>query len=108
MEKNFEYDPEIDSLCIYDNFDSKKIEGCLVVDNLVFDVTKEGKIMGVEIDNASRFLEIQPEELSNIKEAEIKVDSGRETLYVGFKISLKNGNYKFSYIIPKKKIKITC
>lgn len=107
MEKNFEYDREIDSLCIYDNFDSKKIEGCLVLDNLIFDIAEDGEVIGLEVDNASRFLKIKPESLLKIKQAEIRIKGENDSVFLGFMIKVNNEKHNFSYILKRKGRKIT-
>ena len=64
-EKNFEYESESDVLYIYSNNQPIKVAGSLQVNNLVIDLSSDGTIVGLQIDNASEYLGIPAKELEN-------------------------------------------
>jgi len=55
MEK-YSYEEDLDILYIYNNPENEKVAGDLVFGNLVLDIAENGKVLGVEIDCASRYL----------------------------------------------------
>jgi uncharacterized protein YuzE len=97
--KNFEYDSELDSLTIYNHDGSEQIKGSIVVNNLIFDVGFSGKILSLEVENASEFLNLDYASLSKITEAKLKI--------------LTNGNvgtrvFDYKYILPQNRIAMRC
>jgi len=64
-EKNFEYESENDVLYIYSNNYPVKVAGSLHIGNIVVDLSSEGTVLGLQIDNASEYLGIPTEELTN-------------------------------------------
>ena len=65
--ENFEYNSEEDILYIYKNNNPVTISGSIVYNNLIFDVASDGAISGIQIENASKFLNIPTKLLENIK-----------------------------------------
>ncbi len=57
-EKNFDYDDISDSLIISRKQADEKVQGSAEVGNLILDFTSGGKIVNVEIQHISRFLEM--------------------------------------------------
>ena len=83
--KNFEYDEEIDSLHIYGPLvQEESIYGAIVFGKLVFDIGASGNLLGVEIDNASLFLKLNPSILSRIKSAKISMTLQGKIILLGF------------------------
>ena len=105
---NFEYDKEIDSLHIFGSEESE-IEGSIVVGNLIFDVDTSGKVVGVEINNASKLLNAAPDFIStNINGAFLDVRKDNHILFLSFVIMLQKEKFNFSYMIARNKIALTC
>lgn len=108
VSKNFEYDKEIDSLYIYNNDQSEEIIGSIPIGNLIFDIGTSGRLVGLEIDNASSFLNIDPKLLMNIKTAKIWVKKQGNILSLGFSIMAAKETLNYAYMISKDKIAMTC
>ena len=68
---NFEYHNDIDLLYISNNLDNLEHIGNLVMGNLVIDIAKNGKIIGIEISNASKIFSLKIEQLKNLNQARI-------------------------------------
>ena len=85
----FEYSPTIDSLRIFGG-NVENIEGSLILENFTFDVDTSGRIIGLEIDNASGLLNMAPEFINeNIKEAFLNVTTSNNALFLGFAVILQ-------------------
>jgi len=52
--KNYEYEEDLDILYINNNFKKEKVIGNLVFGNIVIDIGESGKVLGIEIDCASK------------------------------------------------------
>ncbi len=107
-DKNFEYDSDVDSLYIYNSDGSESIKGSIVVNSLIFDIGVTGKALGVEIENASEFLNIPKIALNQIKDAKLKVITKGNILYLCFLVDSGMKIYNFNYMIPQSKISLTC
>jgi uncharacterized protein YuzE len=106
--KNFEYDPELDSLHIYTDSEDK-IEGSISIGNFIFDISTSGKYIGLEIENASSVLNASPEEIvSNIQEANIKVVKQKNVILLMYFVLIGKRELTQSLVIPKNKIALTC
>ncbi|MBU3913282.1 MAG: DUF2283 domain-containing protein [Nanoarchaeota archaeon] len=104
----FEYSSNIDSLHIFGNEESD-VEGSLMFENFIFDVDTEGRIIGLEIDNASNLLNMAPEFINdNLKEAFLNVKMSSNIIFLGFSIMIQKEKFNFSYMIPREKISLTC
>ena len=108
MAGNFEYDSELDALYIYNSLDNEEIMGSIPFGSLVFDISKSGKLVGLEIDNASVFLKIGKEQLSKINSTSLFIRKQGDMLMLGYAVILDKKEYNFAYAIPQKKIAITC
>ncbi len=58
MKKNFDYDETSDSLIISRKQEGEQVQGSAEIGNLILDFTNEGKIVNVEFQHISEFLEI--------------------------------------------------
>lgn len=89
---NIDYDEEFDIL--YLRKENEKVSFSIKLgNNILVDVTKSSKIVGIEIFNASKFLKISVEELRNIKTA-------------NFRTVEKNNMYGVYYMIGVGKVQI--
>jgi len=71
--KKYEYDEDLDIIYVNNNFDEEKVLGNLVFGNVVIDIGNDGKVLGVEIDCASKVFNMPEKELKDLKVAEIKI-----------------------------------
>jgi uncharacterized protein YuzE len=105
---HFEYSADIDSLHIFGD-EQSDIAGSLRFENLIYDVDTSGKIIGLEIDNASKLFNTSPELLKeNIKEAFLNVKVSNNVLLMGFVVMVQKEKFNFSYIFSRDKIALTC
>ncbi|MFB6075920.1 MAG: DUF2283 domain-containing protein [Candidatus Aenigmatarchaeota archaeon] len=90
------YNKRIDELEVYSSRGEYKAS--VRDDDYIFHVSHDGKVIGVEILNASENLQLDPKVLSNIKEAKIKshIQTGgkHNLLEVGILLLGKDTNYQ--------------
>lgn len=106
--QGIEYDPGLDILYIYNNPDKEKILGSLPIANLIFDIGLSGKLVGLEIDNASKLFGVKTTILSSAKSAKLMIKKQNNVFFLGFKIMLPQKEYNFSYIVSPNKIALPC
>jgi len=71
MEKNYEYEEDLDILYVHNNPSREKPIGNLVFGNILVDVGESGKVLGIEIDCPTLFFNIPTEQLENLRDAKI-------------------------------------
>ncbi len=108
MKGSFEYDAELDIFYIYNNQSGEDVAGSVGFGNVIYDVSVSGKVVGLEIDNASRVFNITPTLLEKVENANISVQVQKNMLLLAFVISVNKQVHTFSYVIPKNKVSITC
>jgi len=67
--KTYEYEEDLDILYVYNNPNKEKADDSLVLGNIVIDIAKNGKVLGVEIDCASKLFNFPLEQLNNLSKA---------------------------------------
>jgi len=80
MEKNFFYDDISDSLMISRKKTNEKVQGSAEIGNLILDFTSDGKIVNVEFQHISKFLEminINPNILNELERVDLIVQKQR-------------------------------
>ncbi|MBS3074491.1 DUF2283 domain-containing protein [Candidatus Pacearchaeota archaeon] len=70
---SYEYEEDLDILYISNNPEKERAAENLVIGNIVVDISDSGKVLGVEIDSASRFLNFPANQLKNLKNSKIEV-----------------------------------
>lgn len=108
MENNFEYNAGEDILYIYNTTEPFPITGSIVCNNLIFDVASSGEVIGMQVENASKYLGTSPENLERIKEAKIRVMTNQGAIVIGWKISAEGINSINTFMLPKNKIALNC
>ena len=109
--KKYEYADDVDVLYIDNNPERKKPKWNLPIGNMVIDVASNGKVLGIEIYSASKFLNFSPEHLNNLKIAEVRVMKMRNLITFGifigtatekcnFQLGITKDENKLSQIIP--------
>ena len=72
------------------------------VDELVFDLDKSGKVVGVEIFNASNILNLPKEALRNLRSLKLEVVVGeRIALRLQLKAVVRNGQRTGSFVLER-------
>lgn len=101
MEKNYEYEEDLDILYVSNNPYHEKPKYDLVKENIVIGVGENGKILGVEIDCASRFFDISYDQFEKLKEAKIKIIKSGEMIILGIFLSTESKEHRFQFEIPR-------
>ena len=81
--KNFDYDEISDSLIISRKQSDDKVQGSAEIGNLIIDFTSSGKIVNVEFQKISQFLEmmkINPKILNELTEASLIVQKQKDAV----------------------------
>ena len=102
MEKNYEYEEDLDILYVYNNPLKEGPIGNVVLDNMVIDIGENGKVLGIEIDCPSPFFNLSREQLKNLKNAQIKIIKIGKTVSVGIFLSTESREHSFQLNIPRE------
>ncbi|MBU3923510.1 MAG: DUF2283 domain-containing protein [Nanoarchaeota archaeon] len=73
MVGSFEYDKEEDVFYIYNSDLPKIVCGSIVCGDVVFDISGDGEVVGMQIEGASDFFGFSLDVFDNISEAGMKV-----------------------------------
>ena len=108
--KNYEYEEDLDILYINNNFEREKVIGNLVFGNIVIDIGKDGKVLGIEIDCASKLFNFPSEQLNDLKIAKIQVMRIGNMLTLGIALAtqLKEHTFQFAISQEMNKVPIAC
>lgn len=107
--KNYEYEEDLDILYINNNFEREKPTGSLVFGNIVIDAGENGKVLGIEIDCASKLFNFPPEQLNNLKMAKIQVMRIGNILTLGIALATSIKEHTFQFAISQEAGRpITC
>jgi len=96
--KTIDYDEAEDILFVHEGFKAdERFKGNIDLGNLIFDVSTKGRVVGVEIMNATEFfkgLGLDPKLLNSISDFSIKSRVTREYLIVFLNIKAKKVDVK--------------
>ena len=108
--KNYEYEEDLDILYINNNVEKEKAVGNLVFGNIIVDLGETGKVLGIEIDCASRLFNFPSEQLNNLKLAKIQVMKIGNMLTLGVVLATPIKEHTFQFAIPQEtsRIPIAC
>ena len=104
--KNYEYEEDLDILYINNNFDKEKVIGNLVFGNIVIDIGENGKVLGIEIDCASKLFNFPSEQLNNLNLAKIQVMRIGDMLTLGIALATPVKEHTFQFVIPQETSRI--
>jgi uncharacterized protein YuzE len=100
--ETYEYEEDLDILYVYNNPDKEKAEDSLVLGNIVIDIGKDGKVLGAEIDCASKLFNFPPEQLNNLSKAIIQVLKIGNMLTLGIVIATPVKEHSFQFAIQQE------
>lgn len=108
--KDYEYEEDLDILYINNNFEKEKVIGNLVFGNIVVDLGESGKVLGIEIDCASKLFNFSSEQLNNLKLAKIQVMRIGNMLTLGIMLATQLKEHTLQFVIPQEttKVPIVC
>ncbi|MAH31559.1 MAG: hypothetical protein CMG78_05810 [Marinobacter sp.] len=100
--KNYEYEDDLDILYINNNPTKQKPISNLVAGNFVIDIGETGKVLGVEIDCASKIFNFPSEQLKNLQTAKVQVMKIGNMLTLGIIITTKMKEHSFQFAIQQE------
>lgn len=89
----YSYNEIDDSLIIFCKKDNEEIKENYMIDDIIFSLTDNGKIAGLQIRNASEVLEesgISPEILDDLKEVYLNVKQKEQSIFIGINLISEN------------------
>lgn len=101
--KNYSYNDYNDSLIISTRQENEKAVENFMLGDIIFSLTKKGKIVSIEIRGVSYFLEscnINPEILTNIQNISFEVVARRDSLFIVLKIEGFENNNLLKAVVP--------
>ena len=102
MERTYDYEEDLDILYIYNNPMNEKVEGNLVFGNVVIDIGKNGGVLGVEIDCASKLFKFPMEQLNNLIVARVEVMRLGNMMTFGIVLATTLKEYTFQFAVPQE------
>ncbi|OIO41313.1 hypothetical protein COU56_02665 [Candidatus Pacearchaeota archaeon CG10_big_fil_rev_8_21_14_0_10_31_9] len=108
--KNYEYEEDLDILYINNNFNKEKSIGNLIWGNIIIDIGENGKVLGLEIDCASKLFNFPCPQLKDLKVAKIQVMKVGNMLTLSVILATHIKEHTFQFAIPQEtnKVAITC
>lgn len=98
---SYEYEEDLDILYVNNNPLKEKTIGTLVIGNIVVDVGENGKVLGVEIDCASRLFNFPPDQLKDLKVAKVRIMKMGSMLSLGIALATEMKEHSFQFTIPQ-------
>lgn len=99
-----EYDRTVDMLHVYDA--KEETYGSVTVGNFVIDINADGKIIGLEVDNASQAFPLKAQELEKIESAELNTQTMNGVIML--RINFKPIHFQQQLAIPKNTLPLSC
>jgi len=100
--ENYEYEEDLDILYISNNQAKENPVGNLVFGNIVIDIGEEGKVLGIEIDCASKFFNFPAEQLKELQVAKIQVIKVGNMITLGVVIATQTKEHSFQFVVPQE------
>jgi uncharacterized protein YuzE len=92
--KKISYDPENDILAIHKGFlKDEKFKSNIDTGGLVIDMSTKGRVKGIEIMNATRFLkgfDIGKETLTGLTDADFEANAGKDSIMISLMLKAKD------------------
>ena len=100
-EEGYDYDDERDAFLVYSKKEGEETTGCMSIGDMDISISNNGRIIGIEISNFSKFLEfsnIDKDILKKIEKTYLKILAKKDSLFIGIELLLKNKEK--SLVIP--------
>jgi len=101
---SYDYDQELDILHVYSEEIKQGVKGCLSIGDFNIDISDDNKIVGIELEEASKNLNLSPKTLSFPDNVNLIVRKTGNMLFMG--ISVIKGTIKSSTHITTTSQKI--
>ena len=82
----YDYDDELDILHVYSEEINKGIKGCLSIGDFNISVDDDNKIVGMELEEASKNLRMSPVMLSNLDKVSLIAEKRGNGLFMGINV----------------------
>lgn len=81
------YSPELDILSV--DRTEEEYERSVETGDFIIDLTPEGEVRGVEVQNISRILGVDREQLQDVSDVELKMTSNEETAQITLRLEIE-------------------
>ena len=105
MEKNYEYDSDLDILHVYSKEIREGIKVCLSIGDFNIDINIDNKVVGIEIEEKSKNFGLSPNILSSPDEVKLIVRKSGNSLFMGVGIikgNIKSSTHITTSVLPQK------
>jgi len=82
-EIGYDYDSELDILHVYSDEIKEGVKGCLSIGDFNIDVGNDNKVVGIELEEASKNLRLHSEILSSPDKVELIIRKTGNNLFMG-------------------------
>ena len=101
--RDYDYEEDLDILYINNNREREKIEGSLIFGNVVIDVGFDGKVLGAEIDCASKFFNLDENQLKGLMVTKVNIMRLGNITTMGIMIATRAKEYVFQFVVPRER-----
>ncbi|MEK6935152.1 MAG: DUF2283 domain-containing protein [Nanoarchaeota archaeon] len=102
----YDYEPELDILHVYSSEIQDGIKGCLSIGDFNIDVGTDNKIIGIEVEEASKNLRLKSDVLSSLDNADIVIRKTRSMLFMGVGVTKGLINSSVQMSTPSNNLQI--
>jgi len=102
----YDYDSELDIFHVYSEDIKEGVKGCMSIGDFNIDVGNDNKIIGIELEQASKNLNIPSKVLSSLDNVNLIVRKSGNTLFMGIGV-IKGTIKSFTHVTaPSNQISI--
>lgn len=94
---DYDYDEDLDILHVYSSETKEGVKGCISIGYATIDVSYDNKIIGLEIEEASKIFRISRDILSSLENVDLRVIKMGNVLLIG--VTLEKGQTKTNFQI---------
>jgi len=102
MANEYDYEDDLDILYVYNNPAGEVVVSNLSFGTIVIDIGQSGRVLGVEIDCASKIFKLPIEQLKNLKVAKVEVMKVGNMITFGVALSTAIKEYNFQFAVPQQ------
>ncbi len=106
MVKNisFDYDSELDILHVYSDEINEGVKGCLSMGDFNIDIGNDNKVVGIEVEEASKIFNLSPDILVSPDSVNLIVRKTGNMLFIGIGIIRGKINTTINVTAPSNKM----
>ena len=101
---NYDYDKELDILHVYSDEIKKGVKGCMSIGDFNIDISNDNKVVGIEVEEASKILNLSKEVLSSPDSVDLIIRKTGSMLFMGVKVIKGEINSITNITTPSNKI----